>query len=548
MKIRVHRAPLLLSAALRVGDAGAGRSAATRSCWPPIAPRRWAAGRWWSASPPAIRTSTTCDAPGRYTGRVGRGGAGSSGSASTTCASCEPRYAETPHLRQRAQERAPRLVVRLADSPLGALVGGAARPDGAPAVPPNAGCRSRRRCGSSWSSRQPDVLLITPLIDIGSPQLDHFAAARALGIRTRAAGRQLGSPVQQGAPARRCPDRVLVWNQMQRQEARGAARRASGPRGGHRARSATTSGSTALPARSREDFCARVGLDPDRPFVLYTCSSLFRGTVSEPEFVEAWIRALRTSSGPAAEGHRHPDPAAPGAAGRMARAWICRGRGTWCSGARIRWMPRRRTTTSTRCTTAPASSGINTSAFIEAAAVGKPVHTVLLPEVSRDNQEGTLHFRYLLNVNGGLLRAARSLEEHVALLAGLAGAGGRRRRKGGAASWKGSCGPYGRGEAATPRFVAADRGGRHAAGSACASAGRLGGVARRSSRCIRSRPVLALHLRSQPWRKRTRHRLAKQLQTAARPWPCAGSSSSPSITWAPPASSASRRPRSAARR
>ena len=35
------------------------------------------------------------------------------------------------------------------------------------------------------------------------------------------------------------------------------------------------------PSRSRERFCARVGLRPDRPFVLYLCSSLFSGTGSE---------------------------------------------------------------------------------------------------------------------------------------------------------------------------------------------------------------------------------------------------------------------------
>ena len=39
--------------------------------------------------------------------------------------------------------------------------------------------------------------------------------------------------------------------------------------------------------------------------------------------------------------------------------------------------------------------GLNTSAFIEAAVVGKPVLTITLPEISTFNQEGTLHFRYL---------------------------------------------------------------------------------------------------------------------------------------------------------
>ena len=50
--------------------------------------------------------------------------------------------------------------------------------------------------------------------------------------------------------------------------------------------------------------------------------------------------------------------------------------------------------------------------MIEGAIVGRPVHTVLLPEF-RDNQEGTVHFRYLLSGPNRLLRSARSLEEHA---------------------------------------------------------------------------------------------------------------------------------------
>jgi hypothetical protein len=59
--------------------------------------------------------------------------------------------------------------------------------------------------------------------------------------------------------------------------------------------------------------------------------------------------------------------------------------------------------------------GLNTSAMIEAGIVGRSVHTVLLPEF-HDNQEGTLHFRHLLEAGGGLLHASRSLGEHMAQL------------------------------------------------------------------------------------------------------------------------------------
>src|SRR5207248_1363799 len=57
--------------------------------------------------------------------------------------------------------------------------------------------------------------------------------------------------------------------------------------------------------------------------------------------------------------------------------------------------------------------GLNTTAMIEAAIVGRPVLTVLDPEYEAV-QHGTLHFRYLLETGGGVLRVAETLSEHVA--------------------------------------------------------------------------------------------------------------------------------------
>src|SRR5205823_14365290 len=54
--------------------------------------------------------------------------------------------------------------------------------------------------------------------------------------------------------------------------------------------------------------------------------------------------------------------------------------------------------------------GINTTAMIEAAVLGKSVLTVLNPEFA---QEATLHFHYLLEENGGFLHVASSLEQHA---------------------------------------------------------------------------------------------------------------------------------------
>jgi hypothetical protein len=56
--------------------------------------------------------------------------------------------------------------------------------------------------------------------------------------------------------------------------------------------------------------------------------------------------------------------------------------------------------------------GINTSAFIEAAILGRPVYTLMIPETA-DNQTGTVHFSYLLNTGGGVLEVARNFDEHI---------------------------------------------------------------------------------------------------------------------------------------
>ena len=445
---------------------------------------------------------TTCDAPGRYTGawaelarriRLGL----------DYLRFLEPRYAATPHLRQRAEERAPRAAVRLATSPLGAVVGGrrglASLLGAAERGLPISGAMRE-----FLIAQQPDLLLITPLIDIGSPQLDHFAAARSLGIRTVL---PVGSwdHLSSKALLRSVPDRVVVWNPMQRQEAIELH--------GLPEERVVVTGAQCYdqwferqPARSYQEFCARVGLDPARPFVLYTCSSLFRGTVHEPEFVEAWVRALRASTDPRLKGIGiliRPHPA-------RLDEW----RTVDLSGHKnlVFW--------GAHPVDAEAKDdyfdsmyysagvvGINTSAFIEAAVVGKPVHTVLLPEISRDNQEGTLHFRYLLTVNGGLLRAAPSLDEHVTLLAeslAPAGGGDERARR----FVEGFVRPYGRTEAATPRFVAAIE--DAATQPAPSHEHRSPGAWLAFLALYPAASLLALHLRSQPWRKRTRHKLTKQ--------------------------------------
>ncbi len=66
---------------------------------------------------------------------------------------------------------------------------------------------------------------------------------------------------------------------------------------------------------------------------------------------------------------------------------------------------------------ATAVVGLNTSAMIEAAIVGKSIYTIRTSEFA-GGQEQTLHFHYLLAENGGPVQVADTLAQHVEQLAG----------------------------------------------------------------------------------------------------------------------------------
>jgi hypothetical protein len=416
-----------------------------------------------------------------------------------------PTYEATPHLRARVQERAPGLIVRLAESPLAALLGGVSGlgallrrlERGIPAPP---------ALEAFLRTEAPDVLMITPLVDVGSPQVEHFAIARRLGLRTIL---PVGSwdHLSSKSLLRASPDRVLVWNESQRTEAVDF-------HGVPRDRVVVTGAQCydqwfgRQPARSRAEFCARVGLPPDRPFVLYVCSSLFRGTAHEPRFVEQWIQAIRGSADPRIRDlgiliRPHP---------QRLEEWkdvdISGYRDLAFWGAHPVDDEAKDDYFDSMYYSA-AVVGINTSAFIEAAVVGKPVHTVIVPEISRSNQEGTLHFHYLMNVNGGLLRASRSLDEHVAALAAsLAGEGPGDPRA--AQFVEGFVRPFGGDVPATPRFVEAVE----AVGRLPRPAPESGGTGRLASWLLLYpiAALMALNLRTQPLRKRARQRTRKAVE------------------------------------
>ena len=324
----------------------------------------------------------------------------------------EPAYESTPRLRERAVTRVPKLF-------LGAL-----------RLPIFAGPSGRRRFArvlTAWEraiprdasilayieEQQPDVVLITPLIGVvASPQLDYLYSAQALGIPT-ALCVWSWDHLSSKALIRTLPDRVLVWNPTQRQEALEL----------HRvpANRVVVTGAQCFdqwfdrqPSRDRASFCSHVGLPDDGPYLLWVCSALFRGGRDEALFVEDWVRALRESEHRAL---RHVNILIRPHPSRM-KEWQGIDVGRW---DRVAFWGANPVDTEARADYFDSLyhsigvAGLNTSAFIEAGIVGRPVYTVLLPEFHA-SQRGTLHFHYLLDLEGGLLNATTSLHDHAAQL------------------------------------------------------------------------------------------------------------------------------------
>jgi hypothetical protein len=279
------------------------------------------------------------------------------------------------------------------------------------------------------AERKTDVLLITPLIELGSPQLDYVRAARALGIRS-ALCVWSWDHLSSKALIRVVPDKVIVWNETQRTEAERFH--------GIAPERVIVTGAQCFdqwfdraPTRDRDAFCRRIGLAGARPFVLYVCSALFRGSPSEAAFVQQWVEQIRRSSD---AGLRdigilvRPHPQRLEEWSDDARAALAGAGHTVLWGANPVDAESRADYFESMYHAA-AIVGLNTSALVEAAIVDRPVFTILLPEF-RDSQEGTFHFHYLLDPADGFLNVSRTLDEHLSELASmLAGGPGRSNRR-----------------------------------------------------------------------------------------------------------------------
>lgn len=273
----------------------------------------------------------------------------------------------------------------------------------------------RPEAGGYLRKFRPDLVLLTPLVDMGSGQVEYLRAAQAKGIKTCLCVSSWDNLTNKGV-IKTMPDLVTVWNEAQKRE----AIELHGVEPGK----VVVTGAQSYdhwfewgPSCNRDDFLRKVGLRADRPYILYLCSSEFIAP-QEPKFVIRWIEKLRKS-----------DDERLNTAGILVRPHPGNTKPWQDADFRdfenVTIYPRSGANPINRDSRSDYFDsifysevvvGVNTSAQVEASILGKPIHTILDPEFA-ETQEGTVHFHLLMNVNGGLLHIAKDLDQHAEMLA-----------------------------------------------------------------------------------------------------------------------------------
>ncbi len=261
-----------------------------------------------------------------------------------------------------------------------------------------------------WTDVKPDLVLFTPLLDSGMGMLDYAKGAKTLGIRTALCVASWDNLTNKGL-IQADVDKIIVWNQFQKEE---AIRFHHIPD-----EKIELTGAQVFdewfdrrPKISRKDFCEKVGLDERYPVILYLCSSVFIAK-NETDFVKKWVMAIRNSPHEKLRSSGiliRPHPA-------NVKQWLSAdlsGLGrtvVWPAYGAVPIFEDTKDDYFHSLYYADVAVGLNTSAMIESGILGKTVLTLEADEF-KDTQEGTLHYHYL--VEGGLLRAAKNMTDHLA--------------------------------------------------------------------------------------------------------------------------------------
>lgn len=256
----------------------------------------------------------------------------------------------------------------------------------------------------------PDIVVASPFIFSLSEELEYIKAAKYLKIPTLVAVLSWDNLTTKGT-FHIIPDMTLVWNEALADE---AVRLHDVPR-----KKIVSTGALPFdfwfemrPSMDRASFCSQIGVDPNKPILLYLCSSPYIGRDEVP-FVMEFARIL--SEHPKTRRVHllvRPHPLNAGiwdavAAGNIT-IWPKKGGFVDVSEAKQSYF--------NTIYHAVAAVGLNTSAFLETAIVDRPCITIMT-EGYANKQAGLAHFQHLLNAD--FLEVALDFSEAAEIVANI---------------------------------------------------------------------------------------------------------------------------------
>ena len=262
-----------------------------------------------------------------------------------------------------------------------------------------------------WLRRQsPDIVVASPFIFSLSEELEYVKAAKSLKIPTLVPVLSWDNLTTKGT-FHIIPDVTLVWNEALAEE---AVRLHAVPR-----KTIFSTGALPFdfwfemgPGMDRASFCRQIGVEPDRPILLYLCSSPYIGRDEVP-FVLEFARVLRERA-ETRPVHLlvRPHPLNAGiwdeVAAENITIWPKRGEFVDVAAAKQSYYD--------SIYHALATVGLNTSAFLEAAIVDRPCITIM-SERYASKQAGLAHFQHLLD--GDFLHVAHGFSEATEVVANI---------------------------------------------------------------------------------------------------------------------------------
>lgn len=259
-----------------------------------------------------------------------------------------------------------------------------------------------------------DALLLTPLVNVASGQVDYIKAARSLKIPSILTVHSWDNLTNKGL-MRILPDKVIVWNNYQVEEACEIH--------GMSKDNVIITGAQCydhwfkrIPTKSLDEFCQEAGLKKNEKFLLYLCSSRSIAP-KEVSFVREWVNSIRNC---AIENicnmpiivRPHP---------QNTEQWENiyfdqhntvvfprKGRQNIDESAKQEYYH--------SLYYSDAIIGINTSGMIEASILNKPIFTIL-DDIFKRSQEETYHFRYLKDI--GPVYSTPNLSDHIQQLSSV---------------------------------------------------------------------------------------------------------------------------------